>query len=210
VDFYFCLPAGGYQSTKIKIGTAVARSGWAASGVKCKWGCAAAKYALHSDAFLPAVAFRKAGNHSTNNQCVAHVLRRKDLQFYGMQPDQRTAGTPLYLNAAISGKAGLACGYWGGLSVGLELLSDLIKNFLCIQISRGTILSNYDFSILKLHPAVLYFKMFNTFIFKDHFCIISIQYKVVPKVSFLLNRFYVYRFHSIKLTQRMELLYFFL
>jgi len=37
VDFYFCLPAGGYQSTKIKIGTAVARSGWAASGVKCKW-----------------------------------------------------------------------------------------------------------------------------------------------------------------------------
>jgi len=69
----------------------------ASKGKKMQMGfCAAAKYALHSDTYSPAVAFRKAGKLSTNHQCGAHVLRREDLHFSGLQPCQRTTGTPLY------------------------------------------------------------------------------------------------------------------
>jgi hypothetical protein len=50
-------------------------------GKKANRPCGSAKYALHSDTASSAVAFRKAGNHSTNHQCGAHVLRCVDLLF---------------------------------------------------------------------------------------------------------------------------------
>jgi len=47
--FCFCPAAAGFQSIKTKNRTAVTRSGWAASGVKCKWDCAVAKQLQKND-----------------------------------------------------------------------------------------------------------------------------------------------------------------
>ncbi len=74
----------------------------------------------------PAVAFRKAGNHSTNHQCGAHVLRREDLHFSGLQTCQRTAGTPMNLRggcgAACVAGVGIGADWRVGLSQRMELL----------------------------------------------------------------------------------------
>lgn len=75
--------------------TAVTRSGWAASGVKCKWPCVGAKYALHSDTAFPAVLQLKL-DHIKNLSVWSACFKAGDLHFYGAQTDQRTTGTPLY------------------------------------------------------------------------------------------------------------------
>lgn len=76
----------------------MARSVPAARGRKCKWAfLRVAKYALHSDTDFTGCASAKAGNSLTDHQCAAHVLRREDLHFSGLQPDGRTTDTPLYL-----------------------------------------------------------------------------------------------------------------
>ena len=46
---FFTIAPQGLDKPKNKKGTAVTRSGWAASGVKCKLALRGAKYALYSD-----------------------------------------------------------------------------------------------------------------------------------------------------------------
>ena len=66
-------------------------------GKKMQMALRVAKYALHSDTDSPTVLQLKWVILSTNDQCGAHVLRRVDLHFSGLQTGQRTTGTPLYL-----------------------------------------------------------------------------------------------------------------
>jgi hypothetical protein len=78
---------------------AVARTPWTCVqevgqrrvGKKANRPCGSAKYALHSDTASPAAAFRKAGNHSTNHQCGAHVYGAWICFFHWVVRCSRTA-----------------------------------------------------------------------------------------------------------------------
>jgi len=96
VVFVFAYLPEAFNQSKTKNRTAVARSGWQAKGRKCKW---AFVRLLNMRCTLIPIhllqLFAKLVNYSTNHQCGAHVLRREDLHFSGLQPDRGHGRTPL-------------------------------------------------------------------------------------------------------------------